>query len=148
MAAQQKHFTNQRLQTEEEKNNQKGKGPVAPLNSVNCREAWSFLYRMCKGGEAKGVSQDILEAWRAGGQARNSLLHSFVTKCYDKNADYSSNRLRLEAYVKLKQASKEWKKNMQGWEWLTEEEMASKHGWSEILVFELNSIQGFWEGCD
>lgn len=108
------------------------KMPPAVLNSSTCPEAWSFLYRLCRDGEKKGVPEDILQAWRSPGPARNKLLHDFVQKCFNKEVDASTNRARLEAFVKIRQASKDWKRDLKGYEWLTEEEMKEK-GWSEPL---------------
>ena len=106
------------------------------LNSQTCPEAWSFLYRLCKDGERKGVPDNILQSWRSAGPARNRLLHDFVSKCYRKDVDAATNRASLEAFVKLRQASREWKKNLVGFEWLTEAEMEERK-WSENFSVEL-----------
>ena len=104
----------------------------AVINSITCPEAWGFLYRMCKDGENKGVPDEILTSWRAGGYERNKLLHTFVSKCYVPDHDYGTNRARLECYTKLRQLTKDWKTTMKGYEWLTEVEMAELK-WSAFL---------------
>ena len=105
---------------------------AAAINSINNPEAWSFLYRLQRDGESKGVSKEFIEQWRAGAATRSKLLRDFVTRCYDSDASYGTNRHRLESLVKLKQASKEWRRNLTGYEWLTDDEMTAK-GWSEKL---------------
>lgn len=104
------------------------------VNSQTFPEAWSFLYRLCKNGEQKGVPEAILTSWRSPGPQRNKLLHDFVVRCYNKDSDYTTNRHALESFVRLRQASREWRKNLQGYEWLTEADMREKEKWSEILV--------------
>ena len=119
-----------------------GQTSIGQINSITCPEAWAFLYRLCRDGEKKQVPQEILEAWRSGGQARNKLLSDFVRRVFNKEHDYASNRARLECLVKLRQASKDWRTNLQGFEWLTEAEMKER-GWSENLAGVLSSIFAF-----
>lgn len=99
---------------------------------MTCPQAWGFLYRLCKDGEKKHVSPEILQEWRAGGASRNKLLATFVSKCYNPHEDHAGNRARLEAFVKLRQMSRDWSKTFKGYEWLTEQEMKEK-GWSETF---------------
>ncbi|CAJ1443306.1 unnamed protein product [Effrenium voratum] len=91
------------------------------------------MYRLCKDGEKKGVHGEILQQWREGGGSRERLLKQFVTKAYDASESFTANKARLEALVKLKQASREWRKGMRGFEWLTEEEMTGKN-WSQSKI--------------
>ena len=44
-----------------------------------------------------------------------------------------SVQARLETLYRLRQLTREWKKGIAGYEWLTEEEMRLK-GWSQLLV--------------
>ncbi|CAK9075224.1 unnamed protein product, partial [Durusdinium trenchii] len=69
------------------------------LNSINCQEAWTFLYRLCRDGEKKKVDPEILASWRAGGPARSKLLSDFVRKVYNKEVDHTTNRARLETKI-------------------------------------------------
>ena len=64
---------------------------------------------------------------------KNKLLSLFVTRCYNRDDDQSTNRLKLEALVRFRQCSREWKRNMQGFSWLTESEMREKK-WSDAKV--------------
>lgn len=109
------------------------------LNSINCQEAWTFLYRLCRDGEKKKVDPEILASWRAGGPARSKLLSDFVRKVYNKEVDHTTNRARLECFVKLRQASRNWKTTLVGFEWLTVQEMKDKN-WSETLNFNSQSL--------
>lgn len=101
---------------------------------MTCPQAWGFLYRMCRDGEKKKVPQEILDAWRSGGAARNKLLQTFVKRCFQPEEDYAANRTRLEAFIRLRQMSRDWSRSLQGFEWLTEAEMKEKN-WSEKLGF-------------
>lgn len=112
---------------------------------MSCPEAWAFLYRLTKDGEKKNVPQEIIDSWRAGGQARNRLLTDFVRRVYNKECDHATNSGRLECFIKLRQASRNWKTNLQGFEWLTEEEMRERK-WSEKLIY--NSACIFVVVCD
>lgn len=98
----------------------------APINSSTQPHAYAFLNRLCTGGEAKQVDKEILDMWRSKGPQRNRLLEMFVTRCYNREEDQSRNRAKLEALVRFKQCSKEFKKSMQGFSWLTESEMKEK----------------------
>ena len=100
----------------------------APINSSTQPHAYAFLNRLCAGGEAKQVDKEILDMWRSKGPQRNRLLEMFVTRCYNREEDTSRNRAKLEALVRFKQCSKEFKKSMQGFSWLTESEMKEKNG--------------------
>ena len=69
----------------------------------------------------------------AGGIKRARLLRGFVVKVYSPADDHSVNKGRLKALIRLRQTTKEWKKNTQGFEWCTVTDMEAK-GWSENLV--------------
>ena len=63
----------------------------------------------------------------------SSLL---FTKSTLPGADQTSNVLRLEAFIKIRQASRDWRSTLQGYEWLTETRNAR---WQEVewdLCFE------------
>ena len=98
------------------------------INSVTHPHAYAFLNRLCSDGESKGVSEEVLAMWRSKGPNKNKLLEMFVTRCYDRDADNHSNRGRLEALIRFRQCSKEFKRSMQGFSWLTEAEMQEKSG--------------------
>ena len=71
--------------------------------------------------------------WRSKGPEKNKLLGLFVTRCYNRDDDGNANRGRLEALIRFRQCSKEFKKSMQGFSWLTEAEMKEKN-WSDAKV--------------
>lgn len=71
--------------------------------------------------------------WREKGGSRNRLLELFVTKCYDRDESQATNKLKLEALVKFKQVSREFKKTMQGYSFLTETEMKEKN-WNDAKI--------------
>ena len=103
------------------------------INSVTHPHAYAFLNRLCSDGESKGVSEEVLAMWRSKGPNKNKLLEMFVTRCYDRDADNHSNRGRLEALIRFRQCSKEFKRSMQGFSWLTEAEMQEKK-WSDAKI--------------
>lgn len=70
--------------------------------------------------------------WKSKNQ-KNKLLTLFVSRCYNRDQDQNTNRLKLEALVRFRQCSREWKRNMQGFSWLTESEMKEKK-WSDAKV--------------
>ena len=96
-------------------------------------DAWAFLNRLVKSAEAgrATVSPEVIEEWRAGGAVRCKLLGAFVNKVYVPGGDYNTNTLRLDAFIKIRQASRDWRTSLRGYEWLTEEELATDKKWSE-----------------
>ena len=103
------------------------------INSVTHPHAYAFLNRLCSDGESKGVPDEVLAMWRAKGPSKNKLLEMFVSRCYDRDDDNHANRGRLEALIRFRQSSREFKKSMQGFSWLTETEMQKKE-WSEAKI--------------
>ena len=104
------------------------------VNSASHPHAYAFLNRMCgPGAENRGVSQEVIDQWRTKGPGKNKLLHMFVTKCYIRDDDAHGNRARLEALVRFKQCSKEFRQTLQGFSWLTKSEM-EKLGWDKEKV--------------
>lgn len=103
------------------------------INSMSHPKAYAFLQRSCK--DDKGlVPKEIVDQWKAGGTEKNKLLQTFVRKIYIEGASQSTNCLRLECYVKLRQATRDWATSMQGYEWRTEEELGENGlKWSTIL---------------
>lgn len=94
--------------------------PLAPLGKV------SHVHLL------QEVSQEVLDMWKSKNQ-KNKLLTLFVSRCYNRDQDQNTNRLKLEALVRFRQCSREWKRNMQGFSWLTESEMKEKK-WSDAKV--------------
>ena len=96
-------------------------------------DAWAFLNRLVKSAEAgkASVSPEVIEEWRAGGAVRCKLLTAFVNKVYVPGGDYNTNTLRLDAFIKIRQASRDWRTSLRGYEWLTEDELASDKRWNE-----------------
>ena len=103
------------------------------INSMSHPKAYAFLQRSCKDGKEL-VPKEIVDQWRAGGTHKSKLLQTFVRKIYVEGATQNTNCLRLEAYVKLRQATRDWATSMQGYEWRTEEELGENGlKWSTIL---------------
>ena len=99
-------------------------------------DAWAFLYRLVKSAEngKETTPQSVIDDWRAGGTARSRLLTQFVDKVHVPGGDHRTNTLRLEAFIKIRQACRDWRSSMKGYEWLTEEELlGDKFKWPEIL---------------
>ena len=71
--------------------------------------------------------------WRSKGLEKNKLLGLFVSQCYKRSDDNQQNRCRLEALIKFRQVSKEFKEQMMGYEWLSPTEMKEK-GWSDAKI--------------
>ncbi len=115
----------------------------ATINSVSHPAAYAWLARNCR--EGKGLPQEVVQEWEAGGAKRNRLLASFVKRVYTPGAAHGTNLLRLEAFIKIKNATKDFSKSLVGYEWKTESEMGSGEGglkWSEslvIIVFHIDS---------
>lgn len=113
---------------------------ISPLNAclrsvINSRThpaAYAFLSRIFT-GEREELPKDLVDQWSSGPGARQQLLRQFVHKVYIPGASQTQNILRLQAWHKMRQATHEWRKNLAGFEWLTETEMAEKEKWSEQL---------------
>ena len=103
------------------------------INSVTHPHAYAFLNRLCTNGENKAVPEEVLTMWRSKGPEKNKLLGLFVQRCYNRDEDSSANRGRLEALIRFRQCSREFKKSMQGFSWLTEAEMKERK-WSDAKV--------------
>ncbi|CAE7891380.1 unnamed protein product, partial [Symbiodinium microadriaticum] len=86
----------------------------------------------------QGVRDEILQKWNAGGYVRQKLLKDFIEKCYQP---HSAGNARLEAVFKIRQLSRDWRKSLKGFEWLTEKEMIAL-GWPE------KKVQGAVAHCD
>lgn len=108
------------------------------VNSMSHPEAWAFMHRLVKAGlqEKKPVPKEVIEEWQAGGATRNRLLAGFVEKLYVPGGDHDTNVMRLEAFIKIRQVTKEWRTSLRGYEWLTEEGMQALN-WSETLGYGL-----------
>lgn len=104
----------------------------AVVNSMTHPAAWAWLHRNCRADEPK-VPQEVLDDWLAGGTRKNKLLHSFVQRVYQPNQSHQVTALRLEAWNKIRQVTKDFTRSFQGFEWKTEDEL-KKMDWSEILV--------------
>ncbi|CAE7020900.1 unnamed protein product [Symbiodinium sp. CCMP2456] len=107
-------------------------------NSTTHPTEWHFLNRLVK--SKKGTLDEINKAWEEGGIKRARLLRDFVVKVYTPADDHSVNKGRLEALIKLRQSTKEWKRNTQGFEWCSVEDMKAK-GWPE------NKVEGAKKYC-
>lgn len=107
------------------------------VNSATHPNAYAWLQRHCKDDKRGSIPESVLEDWKAGGARRNRLLASFVDKIYIPGAAHNTNLLRLDAFVKIRQATKDISTSLQGYEWKTEAEMGSGENglkWSESLV--------------
>lgn len=108
------------------------RGQPGVINSMTHPDAWAWLHRTCKPG--KNLAPDeIMQEWLSGGQKRNALLHSFVKKVYQPHATQQVNLLRLEAWHRIRQVTRDWTKTFKGYEWKTETEMSTDLKWSESL---------------
>ncbi|CAE7750009.1 unnamed protein product, partial [Symbiodinium sp. CCMP2456] len=106
---------------------------LSTFNSTTCPDAWAFLYRICNAGASK-TDPEVVKRWKEGGLPRQKLIKEFVEKCYVKGESQASNKGRLEALYKLRQTTREWKKGVSGFEWLTEREMRDEKKWPESKV--------------
>ena len=103
------------------------------INSMTHPRAYAFLHRSCKEGK-NIVPQEIVDDWLAGGARKNKLLQTFVRKIYVDGGSQDVNCLRLDAYVKIKQATRDWSTSMKGFAWHTEEELGENGlKWSPSL---------------
>lgn len=110
----------------------KSSGPPLVVNSMSHPNAWQWLNRNCK--PDKGVvPKEVYEDWVAGGARRQKLLYNFVTKVHQPGASQQTNALRLEAFVRFRQCSKDFSKSLAGYSWKTESEMKDDLHWSESL---------------
>ena len=108
-------------------------GYTGSINSISHPDAWAFLNRICSQGGRPGVPQSAIDDWNAKGTRRSRLLRDFVTKCYQQGAPQNSQILKLEAWIKIKQMTKEWRKSLVGFEYHTEESMKTELKWSEFF---------------
>ncbi len=111
--------------------------PVAPaapttINSTTHPDAWAWLNRSAKSGKAI-LPAEVLEEWNAGGTRRSALLRSFVCKVYSPGSSQQTNMLRLEAWNRIRQATKDFTRTFKGYAWHTDEEMKEILKWSETL---------------
>ena len=116
------------------------------VNRMTHPNAYAWLSRNCKEDKRGTIPDEVLEDWKAGGARRNRLLASFVEKIYVPGAPHSTNLLRLDAFVKIRQATKDISTSLQGFEWKTEAEMGTGEGglkWSESLVNRISSYLPF-----
>lgn len=104
-----------------------------PINSISHPDAWAFLNRVCSGSGKEGVPQQAVADWQAKGTRRARLLKDFAQKVFVQGAPQSSNVLRLEAWVRIKQLTSEWRKSLVGFAYHTEEEMRTELKWSEFF---------------
>ena len=56
-----------------------------------------------------------------------------MKRCYNRDHDQNQNQAKLEALIRFRQCSKEFKKSMQGFSWLTETEM-KEETWIDAKV--------------
>lgn len=78
----------------------------------------------CRGIAEKGlVPKEVVDDWLSGGTKKNKLLQTFVRKIYIEGGSQAENCLRLEAYIRIRQAAKDWSTTMVGFAWHTEEEL-------------------------
>ena len=112
----------------------KSSGEPLAVNSLTNPDAWQWLNRACKPGKNL-VPEEVYNDWVAGGARRQKLLYSFVTKVHQPGASQQTNALRLEAFVRIRQCSKDFSKSLAGYSWKTESEMKDDLHWSESLCF-------------
>ena len=102
-------------------------GATGSINSMTHPDAWAFLNRICGGAGKEGVPESAIADWQAKGTPRARLLRDFVTKVYDKGAPQSSQILKLEAWIKIKQMTSEWRKSLVGFEYRTEKKRCARN---------------------
>lgn len=102
------------------------------VNSMTHPDAWAWLNRSAKSGKAI-LPAEVLEEWNAGGSRRSSLLKSFVQRVYMPGASQQTNMLRLEAWNRIRQVTKDFTRTFKGYAWHTDEEMKDVLKWSETL---------------
>ena len=104
---------------------------LAVVNSMSHPAAWAWLHRNCR-PDKQIVPKEVLDDWLAGGSRRNKLLQSFVKRIYQPNQSQQATAMRLEAWNKIRQVTRDFTKSFQGFAWKTEEEL-QKMEWSETL---------------
>lgn len=102
------------------------------INSQSHPDAYAWLNRSAKSSKAI-LPPEVLEEWEAGGSRRNQLLRSFVTKVYVPGSSQQTNILRLEAWNRIRQATKNFSRSFVGYAWHTEEELKEVLKWNEKL---------------
>lgn len=100
------------------------------INSMSHPEAWQWLNRACK---KQIVPQEVYNDWMAGGARRNQLLVNFVQRVHRPGDTQQGNLLRLEAFIKIRQCTRDVSKSLKGFEWRTKDEMKDDLKWSEPL---------------
>ena len=100
------------------------------INSMSHPDAWQWLNRAVK---KQIVPLEVYNDWMAGGAKRNQLLANFVTKVHQPGASQQANLLRLEAFIKIRQCTRDVSKSLKGFEWKTKGEMKDDLKWSESL---------------
>eukprot|EP00435_Cladocopium_sp_Y103_P041456 s597_g11.t1 len=112
-------------------------GGIVPMTDMRFTSsthpaAWQFLYRLTR--KPDQCDKSIYDAWHAGGTKRDVLLRDFVCRCYTPTDDFTKNKAKLQALITLRNTSKSWRRNLQGFSWHTEDEMKSQLGWPETKV--------------
>lgn len=116
------------------------------VNSTTHPDAYAWLNRSAKSG--RGIlPPEVLAEWEAGGARRNKLLTSFVRRVYVPGAQQRTNVLRLEAWNRIQQCTKDFTKSFQGFEWHTEEELRTVLKWNEILSFLSYNLCNLFSKC-
>ena len=106
--------------------------PGCVINSTTHPDAYAWLNRSAKSG--RGIlPPEVLEEWEAGGTRRSKLLTSFVRRVYVPHAQQRTNVLRLEAWNRIQQCTKDFSRSFKGFEWRTEEEIRTVLKWNELL---------------
>ncbi|CAL1138844.1 unnamed protein product [Cladocopium goreaui] len=112
-------------------------GPMVPVSdqrftSSTHPQAWHCLYRMCR--KPDGIDKEIYDKWHSGGAKRDQLLKDFVCRCFAPADDFNKNKAKLQALITLRQKTSQWRRNLQGYSWHTEEEMKTVLKWSQSKV--------------
>lgn len=100
------------------------------INSMTHPDAWQWLNRACK---KQIVPEEVYNDWMSGGARRNQLLANFVQRVHRPGDSQQANLLRLEAFIKIRQCTKDVTKSLKGYEWHTKDEMKDDLKWSEPL---------------
>ena len=111
------------------------------VNSTTHPDAYAWLNRSAKSG--RGIlPPEVLEEWEAGGTRRSKLLTSFVRRVYVPHAQQRTNVLRLEAWNRIQQCTKDFSRSFKGFAWHTEEEIRTVLKWNELLsCFKVQPLQ-------
>ena len=104
---------------------------LAVVNSMSHPAAWAWLHRNCR-RDKQIVPKEVLDDWLAGGSRKSNLLKSFVQRIYQPHQSQQATAMRLEAWNKIRQVTRDFTKSFQGFAWKTEEEL-QKMEWSETL---------------